>query len=693
MKFAKQLQDYELPEWQGRYLPYTLLKQRLLDIAAGKGDSAVELMTQRMLAAVSPSSSSHPGRSPRSSWSTPDEAWHALVEAEAVKIGTCISRSLEALRSQIISLESSIPENSPSSAGRYLRLHMMESLGKVSETLSRLRSFAELNHAALYKILKKHDKLLQRSDGLGELLDRLVKVAGVCEFSEMDALNEKVSRMLLDLSPGADRGLSVQVARLAEGLGHGPRATEPAHLNDSMGVERILFFFLGSTVALLFTILLLLALPPEDPATFSIDYFLASLSVFRVGISLVLLHWAMGMVGRACDLNGINYVFILGIDPRSKVNQRWLFSRGALLTSLWIFIFGLYTVDYKWTIMPAVGSDTGFNSRSSWHYVLYPSAVVAIFGLYVLVPSRRCRYGYRLSLLACIGRTCAAPFFPVTFADNIVGDVMTSLIKPFSDIPAAICYLASHHPQTQESVHLFKKYGDTCPSWEHGFVSIVIGAGPYWFRLLQCLRRYHDLKTAAHLVNAGKYAASMSVVFVTRFAGPQAFITVSVIATLYAFAWDVVMDWGLSIHDLLGLSQASQERSGASGAYSASATLVAAQNETGTAPHTLPPAAASGELKRKFSFTVYRTAVAVDLLLRLSWVLTLFPMRLYSDRTVNRAILQTVVSTAEIGRRAMWSVLRIEHEQVANASGYRSLLWVPLNLGEAQEQGDFPSAA
>jgi hypothetical protein len=34
---------------------------------------------------------------------------------------------------------------------------------------------------------------------------------------------------------------------------------------------------------------------------------------------------------------------------------------------------------------------------------------------------------------------------------------------------------------------------------------------PFWFRLMQCFRRFHETKLVANLKNAGKYFTSMSV--------------------------------------------------------------------------------------------------------------------------------------------------------------------------------------
>lgn len=360
----------------------------------------------------------------------------------------------------------------------------------------------------------------------------------------------------------------------------------------------------------------------------------------------------------------------------------------------------------------------------------------------LLWPSKVCRMRYKFQLLGCLGRTCLAPLYAVSFADNLLGDVLTSLVKALEDIPAAICYLASHHPQRPEDVELFIKDGDTCPRWVHLAVTPAIGAAPFLFRLLQCARRYHDTKEGKHLLNMGKYMASLLVLLVTRLWKDAAIVVpVSLVATVYAATWDISMDWGLDREllrsicarrrpsgqtpassadtaagaavaaardlsiDLLsgqGASQREASTSSDAGPFSQMPSLVGPLPAGPRAAAAAPPrltseesaagngqqeAASSSMRRRHFSRGTYCAAAAADLLTRLSWVLTLVPIALLSDDIAQRALLQTTIATVEILRRSMWTVLRIENEQVNNASGFRALHWVPLQMQQMQQVG------
>jgi len=450
-----------------------------------------------------------------------------------------------------------------------------------------------------------------------------------------------------------------RAAYLAACLGRGQ--AELAALRS----ERLLSFFLGSSLALCLAIIVLVSLPEEQPETFSSAYFLSSFAPFRLVWSMLLSFWCAGAAARACEDNCINHMFILEVDPRCSVSARFLFGKASVLTTLWILLFGMYIVDYKWMLLPTTEQHRLHTYRSSWHFVLYPSVLLCLAIATVLWPSRVCGLRYKGQLLRAIGRTCLAPFYAVSFGDNLVGDVMTSLAKPIQDIPASVCYLASHHPQLPGSVDLLIHQGDTCPPLVHACLLPLIAALPFVFRLLQCARRFRDTRESKHLWNFGKYVCSVLVVAVGSMWRPQAgcVVAASVVATVYAATWDVLMDWGVELPGARPCGPAALE--GAS-------TLVAeadAGHEGG---------------RRHFGAKAYLLASVLNVAMRMTWVLTLMPISLIAETNMPLgAALHVGVSTIEILRRCIWAVLRIENEQATNASHYRAFLWVPMRIKAA----------
>ncbi|CAJ1365392.1 unnamed protein product [Effrenium voratum] len=591
-----------------------------------------------------------------------------MIVAEPTATGDFVDRGIEGLVSHLKDLRKMMDELGGRQAidekvdkdeeASFLELRVLQAVGRVTEGVQRLRVFAELNHAAMYKILKKHDKLLSSKEGLAEIFPRLVKATRINEVERFDALDEDLKKMSLASSKTEDIDASPEVARLIAGLGRsgvvGLTVQPVSHRS-----ELVLSFFLGSSLALFLSIGVLLWLPEKSPRTFSEAYFLTPIPVFRVVFSFLLIMWCMGAVAKICGQADVNHMFILNVDPRCRVSPEWFFARAATLTTIWILVFGMYVVDYKWKIVPTVWSTEGFNKRASLHFVFYPLVLLLLAGLGAVMPSTICRNRYKLAVLRSVKRTAMAPVFPVDFADNMVGDIMTSIAKPLEDVPAAMCYLLSHHPQEEAVVRRFVTNGDNCSDATHSFVVPMLAGLPFFFRANQCVRRYRDTKESRHLWNLGKYLCSLLVVIVSRLDNTILLITVSTVATVYAFLWDVFLDWGLGLSELLRSAHA-------------------AEANGHVHEHGQPQ-----KIQRHFPRKVYWLCSLFDLVARSTWVFTLMPTSLVTGNIVSRVIFVSLMSSVEILRRSMWAVLRIEYEQLSNASGFRALLWVPSKLNAA----------
>eukprot|EP00930_Biecheleria_cincta_P030720 TRINITY_DN21291_c0_g1_i2.p1 TRINITY_DN21291_c0_g1~~TRINITY_DN21291_c0_g1_i2.p1 ORF type:complete len:489 (+),score=70.73 TRINITY_DN21291_c0_g1_i2:54-1520(+) len=484
MKFGQHFEELQVHRWKEQYLQYDALKRRL-----------DELSKPSRTLSIDGSLISNPSEDANERW----RAWRALLKSQASQIGDFVDSVLIRLENQAQDLlstrqqaaasspgttgstgasASSAPSNKEREKNKLLGVRLLKSVGDVKSEAAELRRFVELNHAAFYKILKKSKKNLGKTDDGSDLLRELIAEAKLNETSRWDALEEKLSEAV------HDERMPTAVLQLAHGLApsHGAGSETPAQTVERG--ERALFFFLGSAASLILSILVLISvpIPDKDRDTFITAYFLAPFPVFRVGVSVVLVLWSMGAVARTCEMNHINHFFVLDVDPRCRIGPRILFASAAFLTCAWIFIFGMYVVDYKWEVLPPIGKQHGINSRSSIHFMFYPLLIIATILFVFLRPSATCTYEYRKGMLKGVGRTLAAPFFQVSFGDNLIGDIMTSLAKPLQDVPAAMCYLFSHHPQTQREVDKFLDHGDTCSSWEHKFVGPAIagisGVGP-----------------------------------------------------------------------------------------------------------------------------------------------------------------------------------------------------------------------
>jgi len=114
------------------------------------------------------------------------------------------------------------------------------------------------------------------------------------------------------------------------------------------------------------------------------------------------------------------------------------------------------------------------------------------------------------------------------------------------------------------------------------------------------------------------------------------------IATLYSLTWDLHMDWGL-----------------------------------------LPEASTRGNCAMYFRQPsvypkwVYCLGAFLDMLGRLTWASVLLPTQTFFTGPVSVEVGVLVLSSLEVLRRGFWTIIRIEHESVANSSKYRRELWLP----------------
>lgn len=117
-------------------------------------------------------------------------------------------------------------------------------------------------------------------------------------------------------------------------------------------------------------------------------------------------------------------------------------------------------------------------------------------------------------------------------------------------------------------------------------------------------------------------------------------------SSLYSFSWDVFMDWGLGNKKYGFLAE-----------------------------RLMYP-------KRSFYFIV----IAIDIVLRFAWVLTLIPPQ-SGARFALPAYLSMVSMMLELFRRTLWGFLRLENEHRTNTSGYRRVDFVPLHFSTGHHHG------
>eukprot|EP00921_Rhytidocystis_pertsovi_P016103 GHVQ01025431.1.p1 GENE.GHVQ01025431.1~~GHVQ01025431.1.p1 ORF type:complete len:805 (-),score=114.09 GHVQ01025431.1:328-2742(-) len=530
------------------------------------------------------------------------------------------------------------------------------------ESIDKLEGFVKLNTMALYKILKKRDKIL----GVHSLIQDLRRWKG--RLAEM-VVPENVKEKLLELyrkaargerTPGETRGIvsTVEGEHEAEAMDVEEVKTledlQALVQKDLMKMVRPNYTwvgcFLGACSVIMLDIIVMCYIPATNP-NYDLDQVLALFPLFRISLMITVLTWFTGGAMSLMEHFGVNYRFMLEIDPKCQVNASSMFTIASVQTTLWILSMGLFLVDYKFLVF-------GGSNLLHTYYWIYPTLLLLTQILFLCLPNRTFRYRYRRHALGVVWMVLLSGLWlpkEITLVQNVVGDVLTSVAHPMGDLEYAACYYSYGFPFTDEPAKC---------SLVDGWMKPLIFGIPFYLRLRQCWARYRrekdDPKSLVHLLNVGKYISGIAVVLCASFPWPRVFgwstatsrgvwVMAYVIATVYMFIWDICVDWGFE-------------------------------------PRLTEFVRPGGRFM--YPRWVYYVMAVMNLFGRSTWAMTLMPIEILADKQLNAALIALVVSTLEIVRRSAWAVLRLENEHLTNSSRYRAMLWVPRLTPSALIGGD-----
>jgi hypothetical protein len=131
-------------------------------------------------------------------------------------------------------------------------------------------------------------------------------------------------------------------------------------------------------------------------------------------------------------------------------------------------------------------------------------------------------------------------------------------------------------------------------------------------------------------------------------------IVAAIFSTLYAYWWDIVMDWGLLHRDCPNkfLRKKILFAPSVSALYSAATVFLKA-----------------GHLQ------TYYLAMVSNFFLRVSWVLTISPS--FFRIVIHHEVFFLGIALLEILRRGQWSIFRVENEHLNNCGKFRVVNVVP----------------
>jgi len=361
----------------------------------------------------------------------------------------------------------------------------------------------------------------------------------------------------------------------------------------------------------------------------------AVLPLYRASGLLILCYWCWGVCVMVWHRKRINHLYLMDLKPRLSNSHRQVFKHCITLTSFFLINFLLY-----------------FKMERGDFPKWFPNAILPMLMLVILLvimcPWPGCGTAEK-QWPSAFARVLIAPIPQVDFKHVFIGDVLTSTVKVLIDIAYGLCFLGSglwSHADVKDD-----PTGRICldsPVLKNVF-NPILSALPLWLRFLQCLRRYYDTGSRfPHMVNAGKYAVAHSVVLVGVFhkslatGSPDeraAWILTLSASTIYSYIWDIKCDWNVGQMKHKGLREH----------------LVVA------------------------SPWFYYMAIVLDLFFRFAWALTFVPAG--ADIPWYNHSLTPMVATMEIIRRSVWSIIRVENEQLNTMGPLNKTSSESLNIG------------
>ncbi|KAK3325567.1 EXS family-domain-containing protein [Apodospora peruviana] len=343
------------------------------------------------------------------------------------------------------------------------------------------------------------------------------------------------------------------------------------------------------------------------------------------GYFLILLLFVLFTLAcRVWTKNKVNYPFIFEFDTRNNLDWKQL----AEFPSGFFALFGVFI----WL---------NFSRYGDWEdmYLYYPVLLITLSLIVLFLPAPILHHKARRWFFYSHYRLFFAGLYPVEFRDFFLGDIWCSLTYATCNVSLFFCLYAHYWNDPVQ-----------CNS-NHSRLMGFLGALPPIWRALQCIRRYLDTKNVfPHLVNCGKYTMSiLTAVFLSLFRIDDTqlnlsfFITFATINAVYCSIWDLFMDFSL---------------------LQAHARHRYLRDITALKPW------------------VYYVIMTIDPILRFSWIF----YAIFTHNTQHSTVVSFAVALAEVTRRGLWAIVRVENEHCANVAQYKASRDTPLPYRLEQQQ-------
>ncbi|KAK8571920.1 hypothetical protein V6N12_027988 [Hibiscus sabdariffa] len=508
-------------------------------------------------------------------------------------------------------------------AGSFISRKKMQCAEKMIRTafvelyrgLELLKTYSSLNMVAFTKILKKFDKVSKQQASASYL--KAVKRSHFISSDKVVRLMDEVECIFTKHFTNNDRKRAMKFLR-------------PQQQKDSHMVTFFSGLFTGVFVSLFGIYIIMAHLSGIFSPTTETAYMETVYPVFSV-FALFSLHLFL----YGCNLlmwknTRINYNFIFEFAPNTALKYRDAF---LICTTLMTSVVGALVIHLL--LSAAAFSPTHVDTIPGILLLVFITLLVCPFDIFYR-PTRYC-------FLRIIRNIICSPLYKVLMVDFFMADQLTSQIPLLRHLESTACnFLAGSFKTHQYS---------TCKNGQlYRQLVYVISFSPYYWRAMQCARRWFDESDLNHLANMGKYVSAMVAAGARLTYATQSnslwfgvVLVTSIVATAYQLYWDFVKDWGL------------------------------------LNPNSRNPWLRDDLILKKKS--IYFISIALNVVLRVAWIESIMRFRI---NPVQTHLLDFFLASLEVIRRGHWNFYRLENEHLNNVGKFRAVKTVPLPFREAE---------
>nr|XP_010936770.1 phosphate transporter PHO1-3 [Elaeis guineensis] len=482
--------------------------------------------------------------------------------------------------------------------------------------LGYLRTYRNLNMQAFVKVLKKFDKVTGK-----QVLPLYFKVVESSYFNISDKaikLMDEVEEIFIKNFAEDDKQKAMKFLK-------------PHQHKESHAVTFFIGPFMGCFIALFIGYCIMAhkaGMYTGQSDSIYMDTVYPVLSMF----TLLFLHLFL----YGCDIfmwrkTGINYSFIFEFAPTKELKCRDVF---LICTTSMTIVVGVMLAHLSLTA----------KGYSSTKIQAIPGILLLMFLVVLMCPFNIVYRSSRFHFLKVIRNIIFSPLYKVVMVDFFMADQLCSQVPMLRSLEYVACYYITGSYKTED-------YGLCMRTKHYRDLAYAVSFLPYYWRAMQCARRWFDEGQTKQLINLGKYVAAMLAAGARvayekeKTIGRLSLVVViSSIATVYQLYWDFVEDWGLLQFN------------------SKNPWL---RNEL--------------MLRRKF---IYFLSMGVNCVLRLAWIQTVLHSNFGS---LDYRVTSFLLGALEVIRRGQWNFYRLENEHLNNAGKFRAVKTVPLSFHEVDQ--------